>query len=224
WGRTGDLGLIAVDPTTNQPIGAVWMRLFSESQKGFGYVASDVPELGMALLPQYRGRGIGSALFRRTLEIAADSYHAVSLSVFTGNPAKRLYERFGFESVGMSENAVKMTKRLRPYLLVPAFNGDEAWLEVLRREVYRELFDATFGGWDEQRHARQFSECWTRGGISIIEVEGVRVGMIQLFRHPDKVEVGEIQILSSSQNRGIGSRLLRDMIAQVHEQGRRVVL
>jgi ribosomal protein S18 acetylase RimI-like enzyme len=112
WGRSGDLGFIAVDPTTNQPIGAVWMRLFTEAQKGYGYVAADVPELGMALLPDYRGRGIGSILLRRALEIAGISHRAVSLSVFAENPARRLYERFGFEPVETSENVITMVKQL----------------------------------------------------------------------------------------------------------------
>jgi GNAT superfamily N-acetyltransferase len=112
WGRAGDLGFIAVDSTTNQPIGAVWMRLFTEAQKSYGYVAEDVPELGMALLPEYRGRGIGSALLRRALEMAAISHRAVSLSVFAENPARRLYERFRFEPVGKSESVVTMVKQL----------------------------------------------------------------------------------------------------------------
>jgi GNAT superfamily N-acetyltransferase len=111
WGRAGDLGFIAVDSTTNQPIGAVWMRLFTEAQKSYGYVAEDVPELGMALLPEYRGRGIGSALLRRALEMAAISHRAVSLSVFAENPARRLYERFRFEPVGKSESVVTMVKQ-----------------------------------------------------------------------------------------------------------------
>jgi hypothetical protein len=86
------------------------------------------------------------------------------------------------------------------YQLVPASIGDQPWLERLRREVYQELFIASFGGWDEARHARQFGECLNRGGISIIEVDGVRVGMIQFFDQPDAVELGEIQIEPSHQN------------------------
>jgi ribosomal protein S18 acetylase RimI-like enzyme len=113
WGRLGDLGLIAVDSTENQPIGAIWMRLFTESQKGYGYVADNVPELGIALFPEYRGRGIGSVLLRRALEIAGATYHAISLSVSVDNPARRLYERFGFEPVEISENVVTMLKRLK---------------------------------------------------------------------------------------------------------------
>ena len=110
------------------------------------------------------------------------------------------------------------------YRLVRASDEDEAWLERLRRSAYQELFDATFGGWDEARHARQFSECWRQGGISIIEVDGVRVGMIQLFERPNGVEVGEIQILPSHQNVGIGGRVLKDVIARAHQQRRKVLL
>jgi ribosomal protein S18 acetylase RimI-like enzyme len=110
------------------------------------------------------------------------------------------------------------------YRLVPASDEDEAWLERLRRAAYRELFDTTFGGWDEARHLRQFRECWKQGEISIIEVNGVRVGMIQLFERPNGLEVAEIQILPSHQNLGIGGQVLRDTIARAHEQRRRVLL
>ena len=56
------------------------------------------------------------------------------------------------------------------------------------------------------------------------EVDGLRVGMIQLFDQPDAVEVGEIQIQRSHQNEGIGSRVLQDTIARVHEQRKKVLL
>ncbi len=98
------------------------------------------------------------------------------------------------------------------YQLVPALMEDQAWLERLRRDLYLELFVATFGSWDEVRHARQFSECLTRGGISIIKIDDMRVGMIQVFDQPGGVEVGEIQIQPSHQNLGIGTRVLIDAI------------
>jgi ribosomal protein S18 acetylase RimI-like enzyme len=110
------------------------------------------------------------------------------------------------------------------YQLVPALMEDQAWLERLRRDVYLELFVATFGSWDEVRHARQFSECLTRGGISIIKIDGMRVGMIQVFDQPDAVEVGEIQIQPSHQNQGIGNRVLTDAIARGHKQGKKILL
>jgi ribosomal protein S18 acetylase RimI-like enzyme len=110
------------------------------------------------------------------------------------------------------------------YRLVPASPQDEPWLENLRRAVYQELFVSTFGGWDEARHARQFRECWKKGQIAVIEVDAVRVGMIQLFERADGVEVGEIQILPGHQNLGIGSEVLKNTVAKAHQQGKNVLL
>ena len=110
------------------------------------------------------------------------------------------------------------------YRLIGASPEDEAWLESLRRSVYQELFQATWGGWDEARHMRHFSECISREHISIIELDGVRVGMIQIFDGPNAVEVGEIQVQPSNQNRGVGTAVLEDLIAHAHENRKSVRL
>src|SRR5437870_4592729 len=52
WGRSGDLGLIAVDLSSQAAIGAVWIRVFTPSEKGYGYVGDNIPELGIAVLPK----------------------------------------------------------------------------------------------------------------------------------------------------------------------------
>jgi ribosomal protein S18 acetylase RimI-like enzyme len=105
-----------------------------------------------------------------------------------------------------------------------ATSADEAWLEGLRRRAYADLFDATWGGWDEARHSRQFSESMKRGSISIIEVDGERVGMVQLSEEGDALEVGEIQIHPRHQNRGVGTSVLLDVISSAHARGRDVRL
>lgn len=112
WGRPGDLGLIAVDSGSGEPVGAAWIRLFAASQKGYGYVGDHIPELGIAVLPEFRNCGIGSALLHRLLEMAASVHDAVSLSVSSDNPALRLYERLGFERVATMGNSVTMLKRM----------------------------------------------------------------------------------------------------------------
>lgn len=52
----------------------------------------------------------------------------------------------------------------------------------------------------------------------------MRVGMIQLFDHPDAIEVGELQIQPSHQNRGIGTCVLRGIIASAQAQQKKVSL
>jgi ribosomal protein S18 acetylase RimI-like enzyme len=110
------------------------------------------------------------------------------------------------------------------YRLLRATVDDQRWLDQLRRSVYRELFIATFGSWDEARHVRHVSECWDLGHISIIEVGGERVGMIQILDQTDFVEIGELQIQPSHQGHGIGSRILSDVVEQVHKRGKSVRL
>jgi ribosomal protein S18 acetylase RimI-like enzyme len=110
------------------------------------------------------------------------------------------------------------------YRLITASPEDEAWLENLRRSVYQELFHAKWGGWDEARHKRHFSDCIARGHIFIVEVDGTRVGMIQLFDEAEAMEVGEIQVQPTDQSHGIGTAVLRDVIARAHAVGKSVRL
>lgn len=108
--------------------------------------------------------------------------------------------------------------------MVDASPEDATWLEDLRRRAYADLLDATWGGWDEARHSRHFSESLERGHISIIEAGGVRVGMIQVFVENDALEIGEIQIDPSHQGRGLGTSVLLDVMAKAGVQGRGVRL
>lgn len=110
------------------------------------------------------------------------------------------------------------------YTLTQANDADISWLDQLRRDAYRELFTATWGGWDEARHLRHFAESIAQGNISIIEVDTHRVGMVQLVHHADALEVSEIQITPRDQNTGIGTAVLRDVIAAASENAKCVRL
>jgi len=98
WGRPGDLGCLAVD-AEGLLVGAAWLRRFPADDPGYGFVDAATPELSMAVMPSWRGQGIGSRLLAALLDAAAECYPAVSLNVQADNPALRLYRRFGFEVV-----------------------------------------------------------------------------------------------------------------------------
>ena len=114
------------------------------------------------------------------------------------------------------------TSRGMRYRLLRTKTQDQRWLDQLRRSAYRELFLETFGGWDEALHVRQSTECWDRGYISVIEVAGERVGMVQMFDRDGLVEVGELEIDPEHQERGIGGRVLSDIVEQAHKRGKTV--
>jgi ribosomal protein S18 acetylase RimI-like enzyme len=102
WGRAGDLGYVATLNETS--LGAAWLRLWSGKERGFGYVSHEIPELGLAVQPDYRGQGIGTQLLVRVLQMTRNKFPAISLSVRFDNPAIRLYERSGFVKVADSEH------------------------------------------------------------------------------------------------------------------------
>lgn len=53
----------------------------------------------IALLPEARGAGLGTVLLREILDQAASADRAVTIHVENFNPARRLYERLGFDHV-----------------------------------------------------------------------------------------------------------------------------
>jgi hypothetical protein len=81
FGRPGDLGVVAEDPH-GRPAGAAWCRLRTAADRGYGYVADDVPELTLAVSEEHRGH------------------------------ARRIYERAGFTRCGTSGGSWTMLIRL----------------------------------------------------------------------------------------------------------------
>lgn len=64
-----------------------------------GGVATDLRIVDIALLPDRRNQGLGTALLRAVLERAEREGRTASLHVGQANPAIRLYERLGFRRV-----------------------------------------------------------------------------------------------------------------------------
>ena len=108
WGQPDDMGFVAIDKASRRQIGAVWIRMFNSHNPGYGYFAEDIPELSIAVLPGHRGLGIGTQLLNHMLAKAAGKYPGLSLSVTSANPAKRLYERLGFQVVNMKGASLTM--------------------------------------------------------------------------------------------------------------------
>lgn len=53
----------------------------------------------LAVMPEYRGKGIGQSLLNAVAEYAKENdFCKVTLEVLEHNPAKKLYERSGFDS------------------------------------------------------------------------------------------------------------------------------
>ncbi|HEX8734204.1 MAG TPA: GNAT family N-acetyltransferase [Pyrinomonadaceae bacterium] len=102
FGRQGDFGFVA-ETADKILIGAIWARLFPENEKGYGFISAEIPELAIAVAPDFRGRGAGTRLLEELIKEARNrKFPALSLSVDRRNPALKLYERLGFTDAGVS--------------------------------------------------------------------------------------------------------------------------
>jgi ribosomal protein S18 acetylase RimI-like enzyme len=104
WGRPGDVGCLFLTDR-NEPVGSAWYRIFPRENPGYGFVDDGIPELTIGVLESARGEGAGSAMLGHLIDHARKKgYTAISLSVDRDNPARRLYERYGFVDAGVSQD------------------------------------------------------------------------------------------------------------------------
>jgi GNAT superfamily N-acetyltransferase len=100
WGRTGDTGFVAHDKKNGVLLGAAWLRCPIDK-------SGAPPELALAVKPEHRRHGIGTALLTQLVRANPD-HSTISVSFVAGKPVLRLYERFGFKVVEQRPDAVVM--------------------------------------------------------------------------------------------------------------------
>jgi|SRR5579864_3247311 len=82
-------GLFKIILRDNAPIGRIYLH----------YGPSQIRLMDIALVPEYRGSGIGGSILENLLRQAAQLGKPVTLHVERFNPALRLYERLGFQVI-----------------------------------------------------------------------------------------------------------------------------
>ena len=112
WPMAGDAGCVA-EMADGTLIGAAWWRLFPSEDPGYGFVDAAVPEVAVAVVPEHRVEGVGSALMQQLIELAVEeALPGLSLSVERDNEALSIYQGLGFVEVGGSTTAATMLLRL----------------------------------------------------------------------------------------------------------------
>ena len=92
--QDGDICLVA--EFDSKIVGAVWVRIMND----YGHVSDDMPSLAISLLPEFRGKGIGTALMQSMQEIVSkQGYKGISLSVQKQNYATNMYRKLGFNTI-----------------------------------------------------------------------------------------------------------------------------
>jgi GNAT superfamily N-acetyltransferase len=95
--------------------GAEFQIVLLDGAKAGRLVVHRTPEalrlVDIALLPQFRNTGIGTALLRRIFDEAAATKKPLRLQVLRGARAERFYHRLGFVKTGETETHLEMEWR-----------------------------------------------------------------------------------------------------------------
>jgi RimJ/RimL family protein N-acetyltransferase len=99
-----------------------WRDIIPYPEQGFTHVA----RLGMGLLKDYRGCGIGTKLLKACLAQARDTpLEKVELQVFADNTAAiALYQKLGFQSEGCKQRGRKIDGQYQDIVLMALMLGN----------------------------------------------------------------------------------------------------
>ena len=125
-----DLGLYAL--VDNKLAGAVWIRRLNADHGSNGYIDDNTPILNIAVLPEFRGQGIGSQMIEQLFIEAGALYDTISVSIVDNSPAISFYERHGFirhdngsveQSFVDGSDVITMVKKLEKAAVVRPSDG-----------------------------------------------------------------------------------------------------
>ena len=100
----------------------------------------------------------------------------------------------------------------------PATRGDYDFLWWLHCATMKPYVEKTWG-WDEQWQAQYFRDRFDPATREIIECDRVPIGCISVERQKDRVFLSVIKIAPDHQNRGIGTKLVRDLLNEADGRG-----
>jgi len=95
----------------------------------------------------------------------------------------------------------------------PGCEADREFLYELLARALGPHIEAAYGAWDEGWQRRHFLETTVPSAHEIVESRGTPIGCLLVEETPQLLEVHRIFILPEHQGRGIGARLMREILA-----------
>ncbi len=92
-----DLGLYAL--SEHKIAGAAWLRLLKEDDNAEGFVDEKTPVLTIGIKPEFRAKGIGSAMLEQLFLEAGALFQHISVSVLNSERAVGFFKKHGFMKI-----------------------------------------------------------------------------------------------------------------------------
>lgn len=105
-----------------------------------------------------------------------------------------------------------------------ALQDDFDFLFRLHKRTMRKYIEDTFGPWDEEWQAEYFRRHFDPSVLQIIQMDGASVGVLHVQERIEELFIASLEILPEYQRRGIGTEILRQLIAVAQRQSKPVAL
>lgn len=96
----------------------------------------------------------------------------------------------------------------------PALDSDTDFARDVHHQAYRAVVEQQFGPWVEAEQGRYFERGWADAVFEIVLCDGVPCGYVCVEDRDDDIHVRELVLLPEYQGRGIGSAILRGVLAR----------
>lgn len=106
----------------------------------------------------------------------------------------------------------------------PATRADLEFLYRLMRESLGPYVVETYGPWDEAAQCERFLRETLVETHEVVELDGEPVGCLCTSSWRDALKLHRVFLLPAAQGRGIGTQLVREVLAAGHATGRPVRL
>jgi ribosomal protein S18 acetylase RimI-like enzyme len=97
--------------------------------------------------------------------------------------------------------------------LRPATAADREWLWLTKTRCLRGYVEQTYGAWDEDIQRARFDATFEAEEIQVISLAGRDAGFIAAKHGPAEVQLFNLMIAPEFQNRGLGTAVLRELLA-----------
>ncbi len=104
------------------------------------------------------------------------------------------------------------------YTLRPGTDADFDFYKYLHHDLFKEHVTAIWG-WDEAQQDKIAEEEFAESGISVIQVDGQDIGVVQIEEKQDEFRLSQLWISKDFQGREIGTAITEETIKQAETKG-----
>lgn len=184
---------------------------------------NNIGEIIISITPLKQDKHYGTEAMKTIINYALNvlKLENVDLNVYkTNSRAIRCYEKVGFiaDGTGKTDEDIHMT--FMNYKLVPYTNEDFEFVYNVKKNAYKKYVEECWGPWNEEIQKELFDKFinTVKEDAYIIKLNDKNIGFYNGEILDDgSYEIGNICIIPEYQGKGLGTRILKD-IMESHKQ------